>query len=132
MVNLPEVFSHDCPRLYIHSVKKYNSKKFFVASKMSILALMYCEIPTFSVKVYPQIYVFKICFQCNIYVSIINVVIVSVVVIGGVVGVDNFNFYELFHVIFINVNVDKCRFNFTLPFTQFYRTFLLGIKHTII
>ena len=100
----------------MHSVKNYNSKEFLVPSKMSILALMYCHIPAFSIKVYPQIQVFKICFQCNIYVLIINVVIVSVVVVGVVVVMDNFNFYKLFHVIFINVNVDKCRFIFYITF----------------
>ena len=42
---------------------------------MSIFALMYCQIPIFSVKVYPLIHVFKNCFQCNIYVSMINAVI---------------------------------------------------------
>ena len=82
---------------------------------MSILALMYCQMPPFGVKGYPQIHVFKICFQCNIYVSIINVVIVSVVV-GVVVMMDKFNFYKLFHVIFINANVDKCRFIFYITF----------------
>ena len=81
---------------------------------------MYCQIPTFSVKVYPQIHVFKICFQCNIEVSITNVVIVSVVVVGVVVVMDNFSFYELFHVIFINVNVDKCRFIFYITFYSQY------------
>ena len=33
-----------------------------------------------------------------------------------VVVMDNFNFYKLFRVIFINVNVDKCRFIFYITF----------------
>ena len=63
---------------------------------------------------------------------IINVVIVSVVGGGVVVVMDNFNFYKLFHVIYINVNVGKCRFIFYITFyrsnTLRHQTILFCIR----